>query len=56
MVFDVSLMNNLGAFCLTSAISIAWIEVCNLLARKRVVGPTTSRKMIHIGDKPFICL
>ena len=54
--YDVDLMNNLGAFCLTSAISVAWSEVCNLLARKSVVSPTTSRKMIHIGEKPKRCL
>lgn len=43
-------MNNLGAFFLTSAVCLAWVETCNLVARKKLVGATTSRKMIHIGS------
>jgi len=43
-------MNNLGAFFLTSAVCLAWVETCNFIARQKLVGPATSRKMIHIGS------
>lgn len=43
-------MNNLGAFFLTSAVCLAWVETCNLIARQKLVGTSTSRKMIHIGS------
>lgn len=47
-------MNNLGAFFLTSAVCLAWVETCNFIARQKLVGPATSRKMIHIGDMPTV--
>ncbi|HMN11422.1 MAG TPA: phosphatidate cytidylyltransferase [Bellilinea sp.] len=49
-------MNNLVAFLVTLAASVAWVKLVGLLTSKGVFDRRTSRKIVHIGIGPVFVL
>jgi len=50
---DAFLVRDLVATCVSFASALAWLEFCNALAARHIVGSPLARKIVHIGTGPI---